>query len=264
MKKTIISFLLASAIGAGSVFAEDASVATTKTDKHSNLDIKASSTVAYESEYVFRGIKQYEQAVQPSLDISTPVYEGDAYIGYWGSFAGSNTDTKAYSENDAYIGYTQSLSDMYTMDTGYTHYMYEDLAQDTWDEIYLGFSADYMDLSPSIYGYWNFALEGFVVETSIGKTLDTSSYVSNTSIDLGAHLGLNTTGDANGDDVAGTADDSYTYWGLTSDVVYALNDVASAKLGVRYGGNNNSKVGGLNVDPQEDLFWWGVSTTFGF
>ena len=283
MKKTITAIALGSIVGFGSVL-------------NAAMDeLSATSTVAFESNYVFRGGQQYSDngAIQPSLDLSMPVYEGSAYVGFWGSYAESlaSDSSEGFSETDLYIGYEQDLTDYASIDGGFTYYGLEDATTDTggpvtdrWKEIYAGVSFDGlmpagMELSPSVYAYWNFSGDALTIDSSIGHSIALDQVVSGLSFDLGANLGIVDFGDANGDQVPGEQDDAYTYWGGTADLVYTVNDVASFSLGARYAGNNNdTRDGGINgINPGEDpganlytfdstdsILWWGMSATFGF
>lgn len=239
--------------------------------------LSASTTVAFESNYVFRGGQQYSDnmAIQPGVDVSMPAFDGSAYVGYWGSYGYGNGGA-AFSESDYYIGYGQDLTDYMAIDGGYTYYGLENTAgaTDRWKELYLGLSFDglfgegYPELSPSIYAYYNISGEAWTFEGSIGHSFSLEDITPDLGLDLGAYLGAVDFDDANGDQAAGKTHDGYTYYGATADLVYTVNDVASVSLGVRYAGNNNNQknsAGNLYLfDTTEDMLWWGVSTTFGF
>ena len=254
-------------------------------------DISITTTVAFESEYVFRGIRQYGPAMQPAIDISKPVFEGEAYISYWGSYSVSNggagSESTDYSETDFIVGYTQSITNHFSIDGGYTYYGFFDngsngatppeFAADRWHEVYLGLTADGLfpegmpELSPSIYAYWNPTLDGWVFEGTIGHSIDLDEFFgSNWSLDLGANLGFVSTDDANSDQVAGTPKDGYSYWGATGDIVYTFNEVASWSVGIRYAANNNDSQRTVNPsvlglgDAPDSTIYWGTSVSFGF
>lgn len=255
--KTTIATLAAAVIGVAGLSAQQ-------------IDhISASSTIAFESEYVFRGGKQYTgsgEAIQPGLEASHPAFEGDLYLGYWGSYSVNNgqRDT-VFQETDLYLGYGQEVTDIFSVDGGFTYYGFSDTnGQDSWKEIYFGIAADYM-LSPSVYAFYNFSGEAWTFEAAIGHSFDLSDHHDHLSLDLGAYAGVVDFGDANGDQVALSPEDGYTYAGASADLVYTINEVASVSLGVRVAGNNNDR--GVNLyefGAPDTMFWWGASASFGF
>lgn len=262
MKKKIAAIALGAALGVSS-----ASAAWVE-------DLSATATVAFESNYVFRGGQQYNDnwAVQPGLDFSLPVFEGSAYVGYWGSYAYGNSSSQGtFAESDWYIGYGQDLTEYVSIDGGFTYYGFSNSAQDAWKEIYLGLSFDGLmpegfELSPAVYAYYNFSGDALTVEGSIGHSFSLEQLDPNLGLDLGAYLAYVDFGDANGDQVAGSPSQDYIYYGASADLVYTLNDVASVSAGVRYAGNDldASKSNLYVFDSTDDILWWGVSTTFGF
>ena len=307
MKKQIATIALASVLGF--------SVAQAENVANDLLgDISISTTVGFESEYVFRGIKQYGPAIQPAVDISKPLFEGDIYVGFWGSYPISNSasgggvgtvsDAGAYQETDFYVGYGQELTEHISVDFGYTYYGFFDTGgtlnpvagdttgagvgvgnSDRWHEVYLGLTFDGIlpdglpELNPSIYGYYNPTIEGWIVEGSIGHSIDLENFVgsANWTLDLGANVGVVSSSDVDGDQNTNTAafsdpEDGYTYWGSTADLVYTFNDVASWSVGMRYAGNNNESqkadlagnVSTIGLSAPEHTFWWGTSMSFGF
>lgn len=213
-------------------------------------ELSVSGTFAYESAYVFRGKQLDEAAFQPSVDIAMPVMDGEFYAGIWHSngFQPGNTGGE---EVDFYAGFAYDVTDMFSVDAGLTYYMYPDSGGDAdTTEMFFGVAADVL-LSPAVYIYYDFTLEALTFEGSVGYSLDLAEYagVEGASLDLGAYLG-NTSNDS--------ANNGYTYWGLTADLVYALNENVSTSLGGRYAGNND------DVNGDDSHLWFGASVGFSY
>ena len=85
-----------------------------------------SGTVAFATEYVFRGISQTDEepAVQASLDYSIGPAEGTSlYLGAWGSNVDFNDDDQAHLELDLYGGIKGKLAGL-GWDLGAIYYAY--------------------------------------------------------------------------------------------------------------------------------------------
>jgi len=246
----------------------------------------ATSTIGFESEYVFRGGAQYDDgtSIAPGLKVMHPFYEGQAYVGYWGSYPTSNRGTNRFSESDVYAGYNKQVVEWAKLDTGFTYYGYYNTPsyQDNWKEFYFGATFTGLipnpdfELNPSVYAYYNFSGEAITVEGSISRNFSLEQFVPNLSLSLASAVGMASFDDALGDQEPTNlkdVKDSYTYWKESIDLVYTLNKVASFSVGMRYSGNNNntklSPTGnkGYNLytfKEEDSLLWWGTSATFGF
>ena len=215
-------------------------------------EVSVSSAFGWESAYVFRGVQLGDESFQPSIEVAVD----DFYAGIWGSFSLNDNSAGVVGgdEVDYYAGYGFAISDSISGDIGVTYYTYS--SADSFDngntvEIYAGASFDVV-AAPSVYAYYDFDLEAFTLEGTIGHSLELTDGVA---LDLGAHLGWV---DADGFD--------YTYYGATADLSYAVNENASVSAGVRYGANADfDTFGDLDdLGSDDNAFWYGVSGSVSF
>ncbi len=226
MKKQIVLLTAAVAVGFGSLKAQSLD------------DLSVTSTFAWESEYVFRGVKFAQNAFQPGLDIEL----GDLYVGTWGSFA-TNDSYADGNEINFFGGYGIALDDVFSLDLGVTVYYFPP-SDDNTTEIYAGIAADTV-ASPSAYIFYDFDLEALTIEGSIGHSIPLDQSLS---LDLGAFAGFVTPDEG----------DDYFYYGLTADVSLEVNATSSASVGVRFAGND------IDDADLSEFLWWGFSFSTGF
>lgn len=214
-------------------------------------DLSLSAILSFESEYVFRGQKQGGESFQPSVEAGYPVGPGDLYAGIWASqdISGDPSD-----EVDFYGGYRLPLTPIFALSAGLTYYWYPDdgSVPSREEEPFVGISAD-LPLSPSLFAYYNFALEQMLVELSVG---DYVRLAGNTFLEGGLVLGLGRAGDSNSDEVPGKSREDFGYYLSYLNLVYDLNEISSVSLGVRYSGRWD--------DSFSDFLYWGASVSFGF
>lgn len=245
MKKKLIALLAgAAAIGGLSAQAQQTTGGILE-------DLSMSATLDFESEYVFRGTKLAGTSFQPSLEAGLPIAAGDLYVGAWDT---QEIDGDTYDEVNFYAGYALPITDVFSIDVGGTYYWFpnDGFNPNREKELYIGASADVM-LEPALYVYYNFTFEQLLFEGSIGHTFMLTDFAG---LELGGYLGSADAQDANGDQAAGKPDNGYWYFGGSADLVYAINEVASASVGVRYSN--------LQDGPTDENFWWGASVSFGF
>lgn len=231
-------------------------------------DIGVSTTLAFESRYIFRGVQFAETSVQPAVEISF----GGLYGGAWFNLPIGDDDlvvTPGGEELDLFIGYTAQLNDAVAYDVGATYYTFPDLASgffDTFSEDGDGLGANTVEafaglsfqgpLSPSLYVYRDFMFDTLTIEGGVSHSFPLSA---ETSFDLGAALGYVVDDDAGGE---------YLYGGVTADLSYVISEDAALSGGVRYGGSDIA--GGSLIDDsiagtrKSSGFWYGLSLTANF
>lgn len=331
MKKLIAILAATATLGVVSAFAQttDTSKSSTSTTsaksngqqtEHKYVDIGELSAVGdfrVASEDVYRGKKLAGFAVQPMLKLGYPVWEGELYTSMffslpvsegpmsWGgpSTGAATLNTAMFSasnrdRSDFTFGYSMPVTDMFSIDFGYTYHWY--IENNVWgvdrsNEFYLGATADVI-LDPSLYLYYDWDLEQFVIQADVSYSFDLTQYTSDwgvggTSIELGAYLGWLSADDYTAGQRCrvGTVDtfskwsNGYTYGGAKADLVFALNDIAKASIGMRWAGNNDGKDGlhptaagvpgsgvaqanfvPANQGEHESMFWWEAAVTFSF
>ena len=209
-------------------------------------DLSITSTVGYESVYVFRGVELADDIFHGSVDLSY----ADFYAGIW--TAQPITGSQA-NEVDFYAGYGFAISDLVSLDVGGTLYYYPEAGSgdETTFEAYIGAAFDVM-LSPAAYLYYDFDLEIITLEASAGYSIPLSDA---TSFDLGAYAGYQNAGDSDNYNFDDSPEgDQHWYTGATAEVSYSFSENASGAIGIR----------ATLSDQADDEFYWGASFTAGF
>lgn len=226
MKKILV--LALSALAAGSV---------------AKADYSLSSDLTYASEYIFRGVQLGDNTLHPSLELT----QGDFYLGMWAALPIDQVESKGWSEEfDLYLGYTKELSDKASLDVGATYYYYPDGNVDESLEAYLGMQFDVGGFTPAVYGYYDFDLEVFTLQGSVGYSIPMAG--AGTSLDLSATYGY----------VEPDVGDSYNYYGASAQVPYQLNENATLTFGVHYASND------IGNGIEDDFFYYTAGVTIGF
>ncbi|MGB0372364.1 MAG: TorF family putative porin [Opitutales bacterium] len=199
-------------------------------------ELSITSTVGYESVYVFRGAELADDIFHGSVDIAF----GDFYTGIWTAqpITGGQDN-----EIDFYAGYGFAASDLVSLDFGGTVYYYPEAgagADETTFEAYIGAAFDVV-LSPAVYLYYDVDLEVFTLEGSGGYSVEISD---STSFDLGAYLGY----------IEPDEGDGQYYLGATADVSYSFTENASGSIGIRVS----------DLEDGDSEFYWGASFSAGF
>lgn len=219
-------------------------------------DVNWSLSADLVSDYVFRGVSLADTAIQTGVEAGV----GDFYAGAWFSTGVGDTSVLAGDEIDLYAGYGLTLSETLSADVGVTYYHYPQGGglfstngggSGTY-EVYGGLALD-TAFAPSLYAYYDFTLEAFTVEGSVGHSVAAGESVS---FDLGLSAGL-----VDGDGF------SYEYATASASLSKSITDAASVYVGANYSLNsedvlNYSKI--LSGRPDGDLLWFGtgVSTSF--
>ncbi|WP_221032076.1 TorF family putative porin [Actomonas aquatica] len=192
------------------------------------------SDFAYASDYVFRGIHYADESLQPSISFSA----GNLYASVW-----TNQPITGGTDNefDFTLGYALQLNDTWALDLGATYYDYPETTGNVEQlEPYLGLTATLANgFSSSTYLYYESEFEVTTLSTVLGYSQQLQDTLS---LDLAAEVG----------GVMPDADDDYTYWALSAQLTHALNDTASAYLGVTY--SNTDLDHSVRPDGKERLF----------
>lgn len=225
-------------------------------------ELAISTTVGFESRYVFRGIQFAETSFQPAINLSY----GNFYGLVWANLPIGDDDlvvTPGGEELDLVAGYSASLSNFITYNIGITYYTFPDAASGFFDvlqedknglgvntlEPYIGFSFTTL-LSPKIYFYRDVYLDTFTLQ---GTASHSVPLAEKWNVDLGGYVAYVFDDDAGGD---------YLYGVASANLAYAFSDDSSIYLGVHYGGSDIP--GGSIIDDsiagttQSSGVWWGV------
>lgn len=207
--------------------------------------IEVQSSFGYESEYVFRGVKQLGHNLNPGVRFD--------WLGSYGEirtvFDGSDND---FTEVDYTLGHTHQ-QDALSIDGGITFYTFPEnrpelrrAADDTY-EVFLGTAYDLAQtgLRPNVYFFYDFELEDFTIQVGLDYLVDLHER-------LGAEAGIDV-----GHLFADNSDDDRFYYQAKLDLVYQINPVTHGRVGGRVAGNDNS------IDPDPTV-WWGASVAVAF
>lgn len=161
---TLAAILLGASIIPSSAFAQD------------NDGITPTSSIGSVSEYVFRGVSLGGSSIQPSTEISM---DFGLTVGAWYS-AGLGSDSSVQADEiDFYANYSLPLEGSFSLDVGGTYYHYPQfgsfLETDGGSagsyEVYGSAGLSDAPLSPAATVYYDFTLETFTLEGSIGHSL---------------------------------------------------------------------------------------------
>ncbi|MEQ8180024.1 MAG: TorF family putative porin [Amphiplicatus sp.] len=229
-------------------------------------DVGVSTTLGFESRYMFRGIQFAQSSFQPAVTVSLDGF----YVSAWANLPVGDEDLTSFGgeEIDVIGGYSGSFNDFISYDIGVTYYTFPNLDDgffDTYDEdagtgantlepyIGLSFTAP---LSPKIYFYRDFMFDTFTVQGSLSQSFPLSGGFS---LDLSGSVGYVIDDDDGAD---------YLYGQASANVSYAIGESSSIYAGARFGGSDIA--GGSVIDDaslgttQSNGFWFGfgLSTSF--
>ena len=212
-------------------------------------ELSVSGTFAWESEYIFRGVRLADEYFAPSIDVSY----GDFYAGIWAALPveGTKWDGTDQNEVDYYAGYGLGLSETISADFGFTYYTYPEAEEDFFGdpntfEIYGGLSFD-VPFSPAVYVFYDFDLDALTLEVSGGHTVELTE---ESAVDFSIYLG----------NVAPDEGSDYVYYGAGVSYSYSLTENASVSIGVNYYGADEA----MEADGSKSKFTWGCSFSAGF
>lgn len=221
MKKLILST---------AVIAITASVSSTATAG----DIGVSVSTDYVSEYVFRGVSFANTAVQPGIEFS----KGGFSAGVWASVGIGETSALAGDEIDLYAGYGWDINDLVSASVGATIYHFPESGglfafdgNSSTLEVYAGLALDTV-LAPALTGYYDFDLEAFTLEGSVGHGFAVSDDVS---FDVGVTGGL----------VTGSS--AYEWATASASLSYGFDDESSIYVGANFSLNSNDNLNFINA-----------------
>ena len=185
--------------------------------------VGVSVDATFETKYLFRGLVLGEDAVHPSIELSY----SDFYAGIWGNAALGKKDS--YPDNqewDFYAGKNFKVSDTTSLDAGFTYYYYPEVHSDNdTHEGYIGINWDVSGFTPAVYAYYDFTLDAFTLQGSVGTSVPLEELGS--SLDLTASLGR----------VDGDGFD-YVYWSVGASVPFKLSDSSTLTVGATFASND--------------------------
>lgn len=232
----------------------------------------AAVSVGFESEYVFRGIKNAGLSVNPQVDLGYDFGAGfAAYVGYWGNYEVANSNDR-FEESDLYAGLTYTIKNI-TFDVGVINYIYPDNDDDEW-EWKAAISYDTTELlgdfnvCPSIAYFYNNKLDANTIEVGLSYSAPVMKWINGDnwlSIDSSAVYGY-----VCREGQVGRAAGDYSYFQIKSDAVVSITSYCKWSIGIRYSlASNNSKnfIDPARLYPYDgcgSYVWFGSAISFGF
>ncbi len=238
----------------------------------------ASVTVGYESSYVFRGIKISDSSIQPEIALGYALTDAlGVYASVWSTTPFESDDS---NEIDFNLGATYSIAG-FTFDAGYTHYWYTSshiglatnelkvgVAYDT-SAVLSKVSSVFADLAitPSFYYYYDLDLHANTIELAVSASAPVSKWflgedMDFLSVESSLYYGYSTSDRYKDETGWHGSTNSYSYVGASADLVWKINDMCRASIGIRWAANNNSPEG--YGSDNEQLLWGGGSVSMGF
>lgn len=229
--------------------------------------VSVSTSLGFESRYLFRGVQYSAAAVQPAISLGFKGFYGAA----WANIPVEDTSplvAPEWQEVDVTAGWGAQFG-VVAVDLGVTYYTYPNRMTglaDFYEEDGDGLGASTVEpflgvtfkapLSPKLYVYRDFMFDTFTVQASGTHALPIAA---RTSLDASGALGYVV-------DDAGGAD--YLYGNAGLNLTYALSPFAAIYAGGRFGGSDLA--GGSVFDDAAagargpSGFWWGAGLTAKF
>ena len=270
--KKLFTFITLVGLFTGAVFAADQAASSSSWFNSADLSVKGS--VAFESEYLYRGRALAFDTIVTSVEGAYKLYNGSLYAGVLNHDSATSSQptaislSTALSESDFYVGYKLPVYEKFSADFGYTYYWYQQngVTPDRRNEIYAGVVYNGLWINPAAYIYYDFNMQAITGELSGKYSLDLAKYgCAKTALDLGGYFGAISANDVLAGQGPGgfKSSSGYIYYGATADLVYSFTKNAAASVGIRYAGNNGGDVFSV-IYPERNSFFWGAKFTAGF
>ncbi len=216
-----------------------------------------SSDFTYTSAYFFRGLKNQDQAFQPSITLT----KGDFSTGVWVSQA-LNKRSSAWAQGreiDFAATYSHAINEKYSVSATGTYYYYPSARPslseaNSTDEFFLGLAGPVGPLTGKLTASHDFKYKSNSYQGDLGYSIPFSGEKG--SIDFGAYYGTTDIGDFDAG-LPGTGGYSYEYYGLDASVSYQVAAKSTLKLAVHW-----TDVSGLPTPTDNVWFSLGLTTNF--
>lgn len=211
----------------------------------------------YTTQYFFRGVKNQEQAFQPSITLTS----GSWTAGIWTSQA-LNKRAASWAqgkEYDFFGSYNYAIDEKYTLTAGGTYYYYPSARPSLSEpkstyEFSLAVAGPVGPLTGKLTAFHDFKLDSNTFQLDLGYSVPMAGEQG--SFDFGGYFGSTDIGDFDAG-LPGTGGYDYRYYGLDASVSYKLSKTATAKLGVHW-----TDVSG--VPSSDDNVWVSLGVTMNF
>ena len=216
-----------------------------------------SSDFTYTTQYFFRGVKNQEQAFQPSVTLTSGAWT----TGVWASQA-LNKKPASWAQGreiDFYGSYAYAIADKYSLTAGGTYYYYPSARPSLSEpkstyEFSLALSGPVGPLTGKLTAFHDFKLDSNTFQLDLGYSIPLAS--GQGSVDFGGYYGNTDIGDFDGG-LPGSGGYDYRYYGLDASVSYKIAPKATLKFGVHW-----TDVSGL-PEPDDNV-WASLGITMSF
>jgi hypothetical protein len=227
-----------------------------------NEEPKWEMGVKFATERVSNGCKSCGKAVFPHLGLGYKILENMKLSIALDAIAALEEN---YGRVAPRLGILYTAAEVYTIDTGYTHYFYTSASgngQKHSNEVYGGVGMDIF-LSPSIYAFYDFNNEDFALETKVVHEIDLGERLrQGLSVEVGGKVGYETAKKCSGKCIEGEKR-SFFFYGAGVDLMYTINDRAKAKVGVAWEGNSAETHSWVN-NAHKNFMWVNTSVECSF
>ena len=228
MKKTLLTVLTLTVASLGLRAEEPASSYSVTTD------------FTYTTRYMFRGVQQQRDALQPSVTFT----QGGLSLGAWASTALQEKSSAwaAGKELDLFATYSFALSESVTGTVGGTYYYYPDARSalsepDSTYESVLSVAVPLGPLDGKVSYFHDFVYESNTFQLDLGYSKPLGD--GKAQFDAGVYYGLTDIGDGDGD-LPGSGGYDYKYYGATVALSGQLAENFTLKVAANW--TNTSKI----------------------
>lgn len=225
-------------------------------------EVSVTTTWAYESAYVFRGVQFAENSFQPDINVSY----GGWNAGAWVNLPIGDDNVSYGDELDLYGSYSFQATELIGASVGITYYAFPDASSGFFDayEEDSGDGANTVEIfasasfaapfGPSLTVYHDFMFDTVTFEGSASASYALADGLSASFTPTVGHVI---------DDSVGM---DYTYYSVSADLSKSFSDTASGSIGVRWYGSSEETLFDepLQGTFRQNLFAFGINFTAGF
>ncbi|MDR2776695.1 MAG: hypothetical protein LBB17_01450 [Puniceicoccales bacterium] len=218
--------------------------------------------VKFATERVSNGCKSCGKAVLPCLGVGYKILDDVKLSVAVDTIAALK---EKYGRVAPCLGILYTVTDVFTIDTGYTRYFYTFASGDEQkysNEIYGGIGVNIF-LSPSLHAFYDFDNEDFSLKAKVMYEIDLGKrLMQGLGIEVSGDVGYETAKKSNGQWIEGEKRDFFFY-GAGVDLAYTINKKAKAKVGGAWEGNSAKTHTWVN-DVHRNFIWINASVECSF
>ncbi|MDR2432153.1 MAG: hypothetical protein LBD34_00125 [Puniceicoccales bacterium] len=222
-----------------------------------NENLEWEMGVKFATERISNGCKSCGKAVFPHLGLGYKILEDVKLSVAVDTIAALK---EKYGRVAPCVGILYTMMDVFTIDTGYTHYFYSSASGDGQkhsNEIYGGIGVNIF-LSPSLYAFYDFNNEDFSLKAKVVYEIDLKErLMQGLGVEVSGEIGYETAKKYNGQCIEGEKR-NFFFYGAGVDLTYTINEKAKARIGVAWEGNSAKTHTWVN-DAHKNFIWMSAS-----